>query len=217
MIKTARLILLCIFTVFVCVTKLNSQSFAFSASGGYSYRFMLAPARSDNSYSTYFDRKREGNNLNFDLIWIQDVYGLGIGFNRYFNSSSGKNVQLAQFNKVNVHENIRVDYFNLQFHRFKNFSLTRFSLDFEVGMGLVKYYNDSTVYSEKIEIEGKTYGLHGSVSLLYKISKQFTIDLKPKLFMAVLSEETKDGYFFKLNPKEGLTRFDINLGIRLYF
>jgi hypothetical protein len=217
MYRTFRVIFLCIFPVFVCITKSGSQSFSLCLNGGYSYRIMVAPAGSYNSYSTYLDRKKSGTNLTVDFLWINDMYALGIGYNRFFNSASGKNVQLAQFDRVDVHEKIRVDYYNIQIHRIKEVSKTRFSMDFEFGLGLVKYYNDSTAYTETIAIDGKTYGLHGAISFDYKIFNFIALELKPKLFMAILSEETKDGNYFKLNPKEGLTRFDINAGIRVYF
>jgi hypothetical protein len=154
--RIVRVIFLCVILAFVCSTKSESQSFSFCANGGFGYRLMVAPAGSYDSYSTYFDKKKSGSNLTFDFLWIQDVYALGIGYNRFFNSVSGKNVQLALFNKVDVREKIRVDYYNIQFHRIKQVSKTRFSMDFEVGLGLVKYYNDSTAYSEVIKIEGKT-------------------------------------------------------------
>lgn len=207
-------------TIALCIFQINtvfSQDFCIIANAGYSYRLMALGDTMSSSLESYSKKKKPGINYNIEVVWFNDNQGIGVRFNSFMNSVSGKNIQLSPVETVDKSEKIRINYWSLQYHNRTQIKETRLWIELSGGIGLVRYYNDGYELLEKISIIGKTYGLNGTVSCEYRIFKNFSFSFDAGIFIAVLSEYVRNGYTVILQKKEGLTRIDINGGLKIRF
>jgi hypothetical protein len=169
------------------------------------------------SYNSYFNRKKPGINYNIETVWYGGNQGVGLRFNSFLNSVSGKNIYIDQFEKVDKSEKIRINYYSIQYHNRKQISNSGFWAEFCVGIGYVTYYSEGNELAEQITITGNTAGLNGTVYLDYHVFEFLSFNISANLFIAVLSKEINNRNTEILTNKEGLARVDLNGGIRISF
>jgi hypothetical protein len=199
------------------VNNLLSQNFSVLVNGGYSYRLMALKDTVSESYNSYFNRKKPGINYNIEAVWYSENQGVGLRFNSFLNTVSGKNIFIAQFEKVDKAEKIRIDYYSIQYHYRKHIKKSRFWAEFSAGIGYVTYHSEGDELAEQITITGNTAGLNGTIFLDYRIFESLSLNISTNIFIAVLSKELNNGNTEILKNKEGLTRIDLNGGIRISF
>jgi hypothetical protein len=192
-----------------------TQKLSLITEGGYSYRLMLPPDSITNSYKSYLEGKKPGSNYALELVWFNDNNGIGIKYTTFLSSISRNNVEILRGFRINKSENIQVNYYSFQFHSRKRLMESRFYGELAGGLGVIYYYNKANELTEKLDIEGKTYGLDASITCDYIIHRNVSIFVSTHLFLANLSEQTKNGNKEILNPKESLSRIDCNGGIRI--
>jgi hypothetical protein len=199
------------------VNNLLSQNFSVLVNGGYSYRLMTLKDTVSESYNSYFNRKKPGINYNIETVWYGGNQGVGLRFNSFLNSVSGKNIYIDQFEKVDKSERIRINYYSIQYHNRKQISKSGFWVEFCAGIGYVTYHSEGNELAEQITITGNTAGLNGTVYLDYHVFEFLSFNISTNLFIAVLSKEINNGEIEILTNKEGLARVDLNGGIRIIF
>lgn len=197
------------------INNLFSKDFCVLINDGISYRLMTLKDTISSSYSSYFNRKRPGFNYNLEAVWYSENQGIGLKFNSFLNLVSGKDIYLSPVEKVDKSEKIRIDYYSLQYHIRSQIKKSHFWKELSIGAGYVSYHNEGNELAEEITIIGHTIGLNATLNLDYQICKFLSINISTNLFIAVLSKDEKNGYAETLQNKEGLTRVDLNGGMRI--
>ena len=211
--------------VFLVIIALNllsirnsfSQNFCIFLNSGFSYRLMTMKDTVSESFQSYFNRKRPGINYNIEAVWYSENQGVGLRFNSFLNSVSGKNIYLSPVENVDKNEDIRITYYSLQYHFRKQIRKSRFRLELCGGIGYVTYHSDGKELAEEILITGNTVGINGTIFLDYRVFKFLSINVSTNLFIAVLSKDLKNGDTEILTNKESLGRFDFNGGVKIGF
>ena len=206
-----------IFLLFVLSLPVFSQKVSVIADGGYSHRLFLIPDSTNKSYSEYLKGKRPGKNFGIEAIYYNEGHGFGFKFSTFLNSVSGKNIDTTLFNKVNINENIRINYFSLQYH-WQN-QISNLPLFYEVcaGLGLIRYKSEGKEDEEKSVILGKSYGMNAAFSFEYAIFEHLSLGSSVDFMIGKLVQGTHNGYIYNFKPQENITRLDLNLFTRFSF
>jgi hypothetical protein len=217
MTTTLRFILILTASGILTPTKSFSQDFCILANTGFSYRLVTLKDTISSSYQSYFNKKKPGYNYNIEAVWYSEDQGIGLRLNSFLNSVSGKDIYLSRSEKVDKSENIRIDYYSIQYHNRKQIKTSRFWTELSAGVGYVRYHSIGNEMAEEITIIGKTAGLNATLYLDYHIFKFLSINFSTNFFIAVLSKDINNGNTEILKNKEGLTRIDLNGGMRISF
>lgn len=191
------------------------QKFSFLAEAGTSYRLVQISDSLTDDYASYLSGKKHGNNFSIEPVWFSEGNGIGIKYSLFQNEISADSIRVSLFEKKSISEKINLHYIGLQYHNRLQFGQSRFFGELNAGLGAIFYRNTKKEYkTTQTLIAGRTYALNASLSLEYAILKSLSAYFNAAAFIANIDKVDEDGISVIYNPRESLTRFDLNFGLR---
>ncbi|MDR2039129.1 MAG: porin family protein [Bacteroidales bacterium] len=189
--------------------EIEYQPFRIGLNIGGGYRF----GKSYETGNSGFDHLADGTKIGF-IFGAEATYfffnnlGLGLRYN-YFGYSNNEESNTLNFKTSYIGPSL--------YGRIKLGNPNMFLVP-SVGAGYMRERQSSTYDSQSIDIKGNTIGMMASVSFDFKISNGAIISIEAAYMGGSLSKwKEKNGGNFTLpdNQKEGLSRIDLKIGIKL--
>lgn len=187
---------------------------------GYAYRIASLPSNLTQQEEKYLKSLKSG--INFDIAAyyrLNNVIGLGLKYNLYSTSSSGRLTQIVEEDIVvflSTKDKIQFVGPALLYSNFEED--TKHKLYFDLGLGVISYKSvTSNDLGYSVEGTGSNLGLATSVGYMYEITPSIFIGPQVGYTGGTLIKMKLNGREYDLadNEKEGLHRLTVSAGVTI--
>ncbi|HEY9123069.1 MAG TPA: hypothetical protein PK252_00595 [Bacteroidales bacterium] len=200
--------------VFSCAV---AQECQIVASGGMAYRLFVIPDSLSAAEAKHQKDLKPGNSFGFDVIFMYEQTGWGIGYSTFRGRKSLYNEEGSSLTALPSYDQVVVNFFSLNYYLRKSVFSEKLFLNGKIGLGYVAYKDYCREGGEEYTKTSGTYGISSYIGLSYMVSKHFLVGANLGLFISNTDKIKVDGVEQALSSKLRLTRVESNVCLGYIF
>lgn len=195
--------------------------FRLSLEGGYAYWNYKTPSFSEERYTDYFNKLKNGMNLSGDFcIYFAPNYGAGLKFTNFFSGNSLNNVPVYDNNDSvigfgKLKQQIRIRYIGPMLS-WRSFMMSnKLIFTGSLSAGWVTYEEDfDHIYS--YFFNGSDFGMKVTLGLEYDIASNATLGIVGGYTHGKLENLEANGFSNPVDNDYDVSHFTLNVALRIY-